>query len=54
MDTLTSMTADFPGNLVYKSLARQLSILQTSGFVFLDDLRWLVVATETHQAVTDP
>jgi hypothetical protein len=22
--------------------------------VFLDDLRWLVVATETHQAVTDP
>jgi hypothetical protein len=28
MDTLTSMTADFPGNLVYKSLGRQLSISQ--------------------------
>jgi len=34
MNTMTSMTADFPGNLVYKSLVRQSSILQTSGSFF--------------------
>jgi hypothetical protein len=45
MDTLTSMTADFPGNLVYKSLGRQLSISQTSGLFFSLIEDGLVVAT---------